>query len=370
MAEISTYNTGLDTPEYQIAKYSYSNLTDEILDNLFKNSSNAGARLRQPMISSESFVVGAFDIGWEGYSFDDVDNIVSTGHLLKLINDKINSIAGDGSESISEHANKKATTTVLGHTYITDSAVLTSVTEANRSYTAASVKALDALHTTIASEYKQYISDTVLGGEVTENSLDTIKELSEWIVSHGKEAADLISQFNTHEKLQGSLTSLGHAYLAQTKDEWDSIKHQTEKAKLTAVSAYTFFTYTTESHEFMLNSANSYAEEVARQVASSAQNNAYAYAGQVADKARQDAYAYAGQVASTTQNNAYAYAVEVASAAQTYASAYAAQVALAAQTYATGYAVDITNKARQDAYSYADTVANKIVEVALSWQII
>ena len=336
MAEISTYNTGLDTPEYQIAKYSYSNLTDEILDKLFKNSSNAGARLRQPMISSENFIVGAFDIGWEGYSFDDVDNIVSTGHLLKLINDKIEAVSGDGSESISEHANKKATTTVLGHTYITDSAILTSVTEANRSCTAASVNALDALHTTIASEYKQYISNTVLGGEVTENSLDTIKELSEWIISHGKEAANLISQFNTHEKLQGSSTSLGHVYLAQTEDEWDSIKYQTEKAKLTAVSAYTFFTYTSELHEIILNGANSYAEEVANK----ARQDAYSYAYQAAYEVRQDAYGYAEEVANKARQDAYSYA---------YQAAY---------------------EVRQAAYSYADTVANKIVEVALSWQII
>lgn len=351
MAEISTYNTGLDTPEYQIAKYSYSNLTDEILDNLFKNSSNAGARLRQPMISSESFVVGAFDIGWEGYSFDDVDNIISTGHLLKLINDKIEKISSGSQGSLDGHISKKATTTELGHTYITDSAVLTSVTEANRSYTAASVKALDALHTTIASEYKQYISDTVLGGEVTENSLDTIKELSEWITSHGEQASDLILHFNTHEKLQATETVLGHAYLAQTEDEWDIIKYQTEKAKLTAVSAYTFYTYTVDSHNIILNSANSYAEEVA--------NNA-----------RQDAYAYTEEVATNVQYNAYTYTNEVVSAAQTSAYSYAEEVASAAQTYAIGYAYEYTDKARQDAYSYADTVANKIVEVALSWQII
>lgn len=313
MAEISTYNTGLDTPEYKIAKYSYSNLTDEILGKLFKNSSNAGARLRQPMISSESFVVGAFDIGWEGYSFDGVNDIVSTGHLLKLINDKIEKISGGSQESITEHANKKATSTVLGHTYITDSITLTSITEANRSYTAASVKALDTLHTTIASEYKQYISETVLGGEVTDKSLDTIKELSEWITSHGEEAADLVSQFNTHEKLQATTSVLGHTYFVSTEDDFDAISSDIEKTKKASISAY-----------FVGKAFSELADSVAQSVAG----------------VKQEAYTYAGQVATTAQNNAYTYAGQVA------------------------------EKAKQDAYSYADSVANKIVEVALSWQII
>lgn len=320
------FNEGLKNPNYQLPKYSYSNITDSLIDDtLFAGTyaTAAGNRLRAGGASEKKFLLGAFDIGWEGYSFDSVDEIVSTGHLLKLINDKIEKISGGSQESITEHANKKATTTVLGHNYITDSITLTSITEANRSYTAASIKALDALHNAIASEYKQYISDTVLGGEVTEDSLDTIKELSEWITSHGEQAADLVSQFNEHEKLNADKTTLGHVYLTGT-NEFGSIIHPS----YTAVSVPLFVSYI-KTQVDILNSDITTAKQAA-----------YTYAKQIATRMLDDAYTYA-----------YSQALNYHNIAKQAAYSYAANAVL---------------NAKNASYAYT----NQMIEVAFAWQII
>lgn len=292
MAEITTYSSDLDS-SLQIAKYSYSNLTTTQLNAMFDKSfsSNAGARLRQPLVSSPGFTIGAFDIGWEGYSFDGVDEIVSTGHLLKLIGDKIKKGSTDTSSALATHEETKATQTILGHTYITDSYTLSAVTGTNQSYTAVSIYGIDQLHTKITAEYKDYISSTVLGGEVTNNSLDTIKELSEWITTHGEEAADLISQFNKHEQKQSTLSVLGHAYLAQSTTDLSSISTNAAKQKITAVSAYAF-AYTMTDID---------------QKISDCLNSAYAYAGQVADNALTQAKNYANSVATSTLASAKSY---------------------------------------------------------------